>query len=102
MPSPGSGTSWPTILPELPQFLPDLAARTGPIETYAVPELGDVAAEIQLVLLEPADVEFLAGGAALELAGDVFFVVADDSAVSMVSTGRIWCERKEQGGRYTL
>jgi hypothetical protein len=99
MPSARSRTSRSTILPELPQFLPDLAARTGPVETDTVPELGDVAAEIQLVLLEPADVEFLAGGAALELAGYVFFVVADDSAVSLVRTGRIWCERKEKAGR---
>jgi hypothetical protein len=40
-----------------------------------------VALEFELVLLEPADVELLAGGAALELAGDVFLVVADDSIV---------------------
>jgi hypothetical protein len=38
-----------------------------------------VAAQVELVLFEPADVEFLAGGAAFELAGYVFFVVADDS-----------------------
>jgi hypothetical protein len=37
-----------------------------------------VALELELVLLEPADVEFLARGAALELAVDVLFVVADD------------------------
>jgi hypothetical protein len=35
--------------------------------------------QLELVLLEPADVELLARGAALELAGDVFLVVADDS-----------------------
>ena len=38
-----------------------------------------MALELQLVLLEPADVELLARGAALELPRDVFLVVADDS-----------------------
>lgn len=34
--------------------------------------------EVKLVLLEPADVELLARSAALELASDVFLVVAYD------------------------
>jgi hypothetical protein len=34
--------------------------------------------EVQLVLLEPADVEFLARGTALELACNVLLVVADN------------------------
>lgn len=38
-----------------------------------------MALEFELVLFQPADVEFLARGATLELAGDVLFVVADDS-----------------------
>ena len=37
-----------------------------------------MAAELQLVLLEPRDVEFLARCAALELSGDIFLVVTDD------------------------
>jgi hypothetical protein len=37
-----------------------------------------MALELELVLLEPADVEFLAGSAALELARDVLLVVADN------------------------
>lgn len=37
--------------------------------------------EVELVLLEPGDIEFLAGGAAFELAGNVFLVVADDSVI---------------------
>ena len=39
-----------------------------------------MALEVELVLLEPGDVEFLARGAALELAGNVFLVVTDDPA----------------------
>lgn len=39
-----------------------------------------MALQVDLVLLEPADVELLAGGAALELAGEVLLVVADDPA----------------------
>lgn len=35
--------------------------------------------EIEFVFLEPGYVEFLTRCTALELTGDVFFVVADDS-----------------------
>jgi hypothetical protein len=37
-----------------------------------------VSLQVQLVLLQPADVELLPGGAALELPRDVLLVVADD------------------------
>lgn len=68
-----------TVLPKLPQLFPDLTSRAGPVAANAIPKLGDVASEIELVLLKPADIEFLARGAALELAGDVFLIVPDDS-----------------------
>jgi hypothetical protein len=38
-----------------------------------------VALDLELVLLEPADVELLPRRAALELPGDVLFVIADYS-----------------------
>jgi len=66
-------------LPELFQLFAKLLARSGPVVSDAVAELGDVSFEVELVLFEPRHVEFLAGGTALELAGDVLFVVADDS-----------------------
>lgn len=37
-----------------------------------------MALQFDLVLLEPADVELLAGGAALELPTDVLFVITND------------------------
>ncbi len=40
-----------------------------------------MASEVQFVLLEPGDVEFLACRAALQLTGDVFLVVSYDSGV---------------------
>lgn len=45
-----------------------------------------MALEVELILLEPRDVEFLTRRAALELAGNVLLVVADDpgSGVSYV------------------
>lgn len=76
------GTSGPAILPELAQFLAHFGAGAGPVVADVVAQLGDVAAQFEFVLLEPRDVEFLAGGAALELPGDVFLVVADDSEMS--------------------
>lgn len=54
--------------------------------------------EVHLVLLEPADVELLAGGAALELAGEILFVVADDS-MGDVSLA-VCLERGRQAGRH--
>ncbi len=46
-----------------------------------------MALQVELILLEPGDIELLAGGAALELASDVLFVVAYNSALS-VNLGR--------------
>lgn len=73
-------TTGTTTRPELAEVFAQFLPCCGPVVADAIAELGDVAAEIELVLLEPGDVEFLPGGAAFELAGDVFFVVADDSA----------------------
>ena len=66
-------------LPVLAQFLAEFLAGGGPVVADAVAELGDVAFEVEFVLFQPRDVEFLPRGAALELPGDVFFVVAHDS-----------------------
>ena len=76
-----SGTPGSAILPVLSQFFAQFLAGRGPVVADAVAEFGDVAFEVEFVLFEPGDVEFLSGGAAFELAGDVFFVVADDSRV---------------------
>ena len=52
-----------------------------------------MALEIELVLLEPGDVEFLPRGAALELASDVFLVVSDNSKTSSA----FHCKPKKEG-----
>lgn len=64
--------------PELAQLAGELLAGGGPVGADVIAQLLYVALEVELVLLEPADVEFLAGGAALELTRNVLFVVADD------------------------
>lgn len=38
-----------------------------------------MALDIQLVLLEPADIELLSRSASLKLSGNVLFVIANDS-----------------------
>lgn len=84
-------------LPVLAEFLAQFLAGDGPVVADGVAELGDVAFEVEFVLFEPGDVEFLPRGAALELAGDIFFVVANDSGEAggltvldlMVSEGRV-------------
>lgn len=72
-------TRGPAIQPKLAQLLAQLLACGGPVILDAIAQLGDVAFDVELILLEPGDVEFLARGAAFQLAGDVFFVVADDA-----------------------
>lgn len=47
-----------------------------------------MALQFDLVLLEPADVELLARGAALELPTDVLFVVTNDSVGEASQRGR--------------
>jgi hypothetical protein len=75
-------------LPELPNVLAELLPSCSPICLYAVAELGHVALEIELVLLQPRHVEFSAGGSTLELAIDVLVVVADDPAWLLVVKDR--------------
>jgi hypothetical protein len=51
----------------------------GPVVLDVVPELHHMSLDLQLVLLQPRDIEFLAGGTALELTGDILVVVSDNS-----------------------
>ena len=37
-----------------------------------------MALEVEFILLEPGDIELLAGGATFELAGDVLFIITDN------------------------
>lgn len=74
------GARRPATLPKLAEFLGEFLTGRGPVVAHAVPEFHDVALQIEFVLLEPGNVEFLAGGAAFELAGDVFLIVAHNSA----------------------
>jgi hypothetical protein len=67
-----------TRLPEVAEVLCEFLAGGGPVRLDGVAELDHVALEIEFVFLEPRDVEFLAAGAALELAVDVLVVVTDD------------------------
>ena len=60
------------------EVLCELLASSCPISFDAVAELDHVALEVELVLLEPRDVELLARCAALQLAVDVLVVIADD------------------------
>lgn len=71
--------------PELTQLAAKLLASGGPVVGDVIAELLDVALEVHLVLLEPADVELLSRGAALELASEVLFVVSNDSIEQPVS-----------------
>jgi hypothetical protein len=76
-----------TRLPELAEVFGKLLAGCGPVRLNAVAQLGHGALDVELVLLQPRHVEFLAGGSALELAVNVLVVVADDSVrVSVART----------------
>lgn len=67
------------VLPDLTQFATELLAGHSPVVADVVTQLDDMALDLELVLLQPGDVQFLARGTALELTGDVLVVVANDT-----------------------
>lgn len=67
------------VLPDLTQLAAQLLTSHGPVVLDVVTELHDVALDLKLVLLQPRHVEFLPGGTALELTGNVLVVVTDDT-----------------------
>ena len=71
-------TAGSTVLPELPQFAAQFLTGGRPVCTNIISDLGDMALDFQLVLLEPRHVQFLSGSTALELTGDVLVVVTDN------------------------
>lgn len=73
----------PTRGPELLELAAKLLTGTGPVGNDVITKILHMALEIQLVLLEPAHVEFLPGCASSELAGDVLFIVANDSGMAI-------------------
>lgn len=72
------GALGPTRRPKLLELAAELLSRRSPVAADVVAQILDVTLQIELVLLQPADVEFLPRGAALELPGNVFFVITDD------------------------
>lgn len=72
------GTGRSARLPELSDVFAELLPSCSPIRLYAVAELGHVALEVKLVLLQPRHIELAARRPALELAVDVLVVVADN------------------------
>lgn len=89
-------TARSAVLPDLAQLAAQFLAGHGPVVADVIADLDHVPLDFQLVLFQPRDVQFLARGAALELAGDVLVVVADDSvfvslllASSMQGTYRV-------------
>lgn len=66
-------------VPALAQFTAQFLTRRGPVVSNIVPDFAHVSLDLQFVLLEPRHVQFLSRGTALELAGDVLVVVADNS-----------------------
>lgn len=75
----GSGALGSAGGPKHAQLLAQLGAGSGPIRPDVIPQVLDMPLDVHLVLLEPANVELLAGGATLKLSGDVFLIVAHDS-----------------------
>lgn len=79
----GCRTTWSAWLPELTEFFPKLLPSSGPIGTNRVSNFGNMAFDVEFILLEPGDVEFLTGGTALELTSNVLLIVADDPGISV-------------------
>lgn len=66
--------------PETTELAAQLLPCGGPVVDDVLAQVRDVALEVHLVLLEPADVELLTGSSAAELAGEVLFVIANNPA----------------------
>jgi hypothetical protein len=81
----------------LPELAAELLAGRGPIVGDILTQLLNMTLEIHLIFLEPADVELLARGATLELAGKVFLVVANDP-VSSAAALAYMCPNKGTRG----
>lgn len=79
----------PTDGPELSKFLAQLCTGGGPVVGDVVAEILDVTLEVQLVLLEPADVQLLARASTLELSRNVLFVVTNNS-IAFISFDLSW------------
>lgn len=65
-------------MPELAEVLCELLSSRGPVSFDAVAEFYHIALEVELVFLEPGNVELLARCTTLQLAVDVLVVIADD------------------------
>jgi len=65
--------------PEPADFITEFLPGRRPIGLDRVSQFDGMAFDIQFVLFQPRDVQFLSWGPSTELAGDVFFVVPDDS-----------------------
>ena len=67
-------------LPELPQLLAQLLAGSRPVSADRISNFRNMTLQIQLVLLEPRDVELLSRSTALKLTGNVLLVITDNPA----------------------
>jgi hypothetical protein len=79
-----------TRLPELADVLAEFLTGGGPVCLDAVAELGHVALQIELALLQPRDVQFSARCAALELAVDILVIVTDNPVLISNCSGPTW------------
>lgn len=73
-------TDWPAALPELSKLFAEFLTGRGPVVADALAQLCNMAFEIKLIFLEPGDIQFLTRSATLELAGNVFLIVANNPA----------------------
>ena len=74
----GRGAVGPAILPDLSQFTAQLLSRHRPVVFDVVAQFHHMPLNLELVLLQPRHVQFLARRSTLELSGDVLVVVANN------------------------
>lgn len=68
--------------PKLLEFTAEFLSSAGPVGDDVIAKVLDMALDVELILFQPAHVEFLSRSAPLELPGDVLFVVTNYSANS--------------------
>lgn len=77
------------VLPDLSQLAAQFLTGHCPVVADVVANFHHMTLDLQLVLLQPRDVQFLSRGAALELAGDILIIVTDDPVVKQIRFCRL-------------
>lgn len=83
--------------PVLAQLLGKILAGSSPVGADVLAQVLNVSLKVELILLEPADIELLPGSAALELTGNILLVIAHDSEQHVsIMCAAVWATNRRR------